>query len=817
MLSLLVIAFRLDAISEQALHNSNALLRDDTTRTLAASVTTYADAVTQFASSGDASLRETAVAQVRAITEGMETYARLIQTPRQESYLQSFTEGWRALNQQGQAILFGESSQTSDQRLQLIRQQQLRLENLLRFQMQLDSSAAFSAVRGSALRQLQSLFRYILAVLALGAIIAVLTSIVVGRSILREERTIAEQSDLMRATLTSIGDAVITTDIDGRVTHLNPVAETLTGRPQEGAIGETLQTVFRIIDEQTRQPIENPAAMASREDRIGGHLLLVAKDGSECPIDDRVAPIRSGDGEIHGYVLVFRDVRERREKERELSRGRAAEARLAALVQSSDDAIVSKSLEGIIESWNHGAERVFGYAAEEALSRPIAMLVPPERMAEEREIIERIRNGERIDTFDSVRIRKDGSRISVSLTISPIKDAAGRVIGASTIARDISERERHEQALLEADRRRNEFLAILAHELRNPLAPISTGLEVLKRATDPTRQAAIRDMMERQTDQLVSLVDDLMDVSRITQGKMEVRKQRVDLAGIIKMAAETSQPVISRSRHTLTVTGSRLPIEIDADPVRLAQAISNLLHNAAKFTPQGGLIELTAEESGGEAEICVKDNGMGIAQDVQESIFEMFAQGEPPLEKSQAGLGIGLTLVKKLIDLHGGGISVESKGLGQGAEFRIRLPLPTGPGGQSAPAVAAIEGSRRVLVVDDNRAAAEMLSTLLQLAGHDVRTAHSGAEALDLFSDFQPELALLDIGMPGMNGYETARRLRLRAGAGIMLVAVTGWGHDEDRRRSKEAGFDAHLVKPLRLPNLQELLNDLPDPSTQLV
>ncbi len=814
-LSLLVIAFRLDAIHEQAQINSDALLRDDITRTLEVGVIAYADAVTQFASTGDEAHREAAVTQAQQVAEGLATYERLSQTPRQESYLQSFRDAWRELEQQGQSILLAEPGPASDERLQLLQEGRLRLESMLRFQVQPDAFAAFSAVRGSALSQLRELFDYVVAVLALGAVIAVLTSIVVGRSILREERIIAEQSDLMRVTLSSIGDAVITTDVAGRVTQVNPVAETLTGRTQAEAIGEALPTVFQVIDERTREPIEHPAMLALLEDP--GRPVVVAKDGSESPIDCRVAPIRSADGEIHGSILVFHDVRERRERERELSRGRAAEARLAALVQSSDDAIVSKSLEGIIETWNHGAEKVFGYTAEEAVAQPITMLFPPERIEEEQEIIQRIRDGERIDTFDSVRIRKDGARIAVSLTISPIIDAAGRVIGASKIARDISERERHEQALLEADRRRNEFLAILAHELRNPLAPISTGLEVLKRTTDQARHAAIRDMMKRQTDQLVSLVDDLMDVSRITQGKLEVRKQRVDLSEVIKTAAETSEPAIARARHTLVVKGPSQPMEIDADPVRLAQAISNLLHNAAKFTPEGGRIELTAGESGGEAQICVKDNGIGIAEEVHESIFEMFSQGHPPLEDGQAGLGIGLTLVKKLVDMHGGRISVESKGLGQGAEFRIRLPLPRSPGGQNAAAAAAIDGSRRVLVVDDNTAAADMLSALLQLAGHDVRTAHSGAEALDLCSGFRPELALLDLGMPGMNGYETARQLRRRAGDAIMIVAVTGWGHDEDRQRSKEAGFDAHLVKPLRLPDLQKLLKDLPDPSARLV
>jgi PAS domain S-box-containing protein len=825
-LSLLVIAFRLGSINERAQRSSNALLRDDTTRSLEVSVDAYVRAVTEFGSGGDASFRAAAETQAQRISDGVGTYRRLLESPQQESYLQSFAGDWQQLEQQGQAVLLGETTtQASGQALQRISELEARLQRILLVRMQPDSSAAFAQVRGRALGQLQGLFRYVLLVLGLGAIIAIVTSIVVSRSVLREEHLISEQSDLMRATLSSIGDAVITTDLDGRVTHLNRVAEMLTGRTQADAIGEKLTAVFRILDEGTRQPIEDPAARALRGGRpvdIVNHTLLIAEDGSECPIEERASPIRSGDGRIHGSILVFRDIRERREKERELSRGRAAKARLAALVESSDDAIVSKSLDGIIDSWNRGAQRLFGYAPEEAIGRPITMLIPPERMGEEQVILRRIRSGERIDTFDSIRIRKDGSRIAVSLTISPIKDSTGRVIGASKIARDISERERHEQALIEADRRRTEFLAILAHELRNPLAPISTGLEVLSRSTDPVQQAEVRDMMQRQTSQLVTLVDDLMDVSRISQGRMEVRKVRVDLADVIKTAVETSQPGVSRLRHTLSVKGPREPIELDADPVRLAQAISNLLHNAAKFTPEGGLIELTVERSGAEAEISVKDNGIGIPQGAQDNIFEMFAQGGHPLEKSNAGLGIGLTLVKKLVEMHGGSVSVQSQGSGQGSEFRIRLPLPTDltrPGAPAA-AAAAIEGTRRVLVVDDNKAAAEMLSTLLLMSGHDVRTAHSGIEALDIAGTFQPELALLDLGMPGMNGYETAVRLRSSAGAGLMLVAVTGWGHAEDRRRSREAGFDAHLVKPLRTSDLQKLfagLKDLPDAPAPVV
>ncbi len=337
----------------------------------------------------------------------------------------------------------------------------------------------------------------------------------------RAERELAAERERLRITLASIGDAVISTDAEGRVTFLNGVAEALTGWTQAEAAGRPLPDVFRIVNEHTRQPVENPALRALREGVVVGlanHTVLIARDGTERPIDDSAAPMRDELGAPVGAVLVFRDVTERR-------RAEEAQARLAAIVESSEDAIVSKTLDGVIRSWNAGAERLFGYTAEEAVGRPITLIIPPERLDEEREILARLRRGERIEHFETVRVAKDGRRLDISLTVSPIRDAEGRVIGASKIARDITERKRAEaalreavEALKEADRRKDEFLALLAHELRNPLAPLRNGLQVMRLAAgDADAVARSRDMMDRQLAHMVRLIDDLLDVSRISR------------------------------------------------------------------------------------------------------------------------------------------------------------------------------------------------------------------------------------------------------------------------------------------------------------
>jgi PAS domain S-box-containing protein len=497
-------------------------------------------------------------------------------------------------------------------------------------------------------------------------------------------------------------------------------------------------------------------------------------------------------------------------------RAGATRALLASIVATSDDAIVSKTLDGVIQSWNAGAERLFGYTAAEAIGQPITLIIPQERRQEELSILERLRRGERIDPFETVRVAKDGRRVDVSLTISPVRDDEGEIVGASKIARDIAERVRTQEALRDADRRKTEFLATLAHELRNPLAPIRNSLEIIKRADgdrDLLRQG--RDAIERQVAHMVRLVDDLLDVSRITRDELELRKTGVELASVVHQAVETCRPLAERENQTIEV---RLPGEsvyLDADPVRLAQVFSNLLHNACKYTPPGGSISLTAETRGDGVVVSVKDSGIGISPAQIGSIFDMFARVDTTLERSRGGLGIGLTLVKRLVEMHGGTIEAHSDGAGLGSEFSVRLPLLAGkPAAHEQPVAAANIGPgsapHRVLVVDDNVDSADSLATLMRLSGHETRIAYDGEEALAAAEEFRPEAILLDIGLPKLHGFGVCRRVRAEPwGEGIVMVALTGWGQDEDRQRSKDAGFDRHIVKPVDYQALTELLDSL--------
>ncbi len=403
----------------------------------------------------------------------------------------------------------------------------------------------------------------------------------------------------------------------------------------------------------------------------------------------------------------------------------------------------------------------------------------------------------------------------------PVRDAQGKIIYWFGTCTDIEDVKRLEASLREADRRKDEFLATLAHELRNPLAPIRNGLQLIRLAgKNPALLDQARTMMERQVQQLIRLVDDLLDVSRITRNKLELRKEWVELSAVVKSAVETSRPLIDAAQHQLTITLPAEPVLLDADPVRLAQAFSNLLNNAAKYSDRGGCIWLTAElasreqQPSGEVVVRVRDTGIGIPADKQKDIFDMFIQVDRSLERSQGGLGIGLTLVQRLIQMHGGSIEVHSEGPGKGSEFIVRLPvvavskLPSVPEPPDSLPMKA-EVRRRILVVDDNRDAAESLAITLRLLGHEVAMAHDGLQAVETVSTFQPDVALLDLGMPKLNGYDAARRIRDQWGKSLLLIALTGWGQEEDRRRSHEAGFDNHMVKPVDPQGLMKLLAEL--------
>lgn len=496
------------------------------------------------------------------------------------------------------------------------------------------------------------------------------------------------------------------------------------------------------------------------------------------------------------------------ERDREIQ----AQSLLAAIVASSADAIVSKSLTGTIRTWNAGAERLFGYRAEEVIGKSIAILIPPDRLNEEAAILDRVSRGQRVEHFETVRIAKDGREIDVALTISPVRDSQGTIVGASKVARDITQRKETEAALREADRRKNEFLAILAHELRNPLAPIKNSLHILRMSAgnDPSTDSA-SEIMERQVDHMVRLVDDLMEISRITRGNIELRKAHVELATIVRGAVETSRPYIDGAGHQLALAIPPEPLILDADAVRLTQVIANLLNNAAKYTDPGGQIWLTVKREAQSVAISVRDTGTGIPADMLPRVFDLFTQVDRSFDRAQGGLGIGLALVKSLVEMHGGSVQARSDGPGKGSEFVIRLPIaasiPRVGTSSHAPRRSAALASSRILVVDDNRDAAKSLSILLRLLGADVYVAYNGPDALKELDRHRPNAVLLDIGMPDMDGHEVARQIRLRPEfRDVTLIALTGWGQEEDRRLSKSAGFNFHLVKPVDAGALQTIL-----------
>jgi signal transduction histidine kinase/CheY-like chemotaxis protein len=363
--------------------------------------------------------------------------------------------------------------------------------------------------------------------------------------------------------------------------------------------------------------------------------------------------------------------------------------------------------------------------------------------------------------------------------------------------------------LRDQDRRKDEFLATLAHELRNPLAPIRTGLDVLAHDTTAEQAARTREMMARQLGHLVRMVDDLLEISRVTLGKITLQRSRVDLRDVLASALETTRSLIDARGHALEVRLAEGPLAIDVDPTRLSQVFANLLNNAAKYTPDGGALAITAEVAGPTIVVRVSDSGVGIPAGMLGYVFDMFTQVGRSIERSQGGLGIGLTLVRRLVEMHGGSVAAESPGAGRGSTFVVTLPIAAPAASVAAEVSAPATTGLRVLVVDDNLDAAEMLATLLELRGHEVRMAHTGPDALEVAAAFAPQIVFLDIGLPGLNGYEVARRLRAAHAPAPMLVAVTGWGTDEDRRQAAAAGFDRHLVKPVDLTKLEAALVDV--------
>jgi PAS domain S-box-containing protein len=516
---------------------------------------------------------------------------------------------------------------------------------------------------------------------------------------------------------------------------------------------------------------------------------------------------------------------ERREFEVRLATENAAlresEQRFARFMQHLPGLAWVKDVQGRYVYANDAAVKVFRKPQAEIYGKTDDEIFPAATAAQFKENDRRaLESGTGLSLVESLE-HDDGVLHSSLVSKFPIPGTNGKAGFIGGIAIDITDRLRAEESLREADRRKDEFLATLAHELRNPLAPIRNSLQILKMPrVDATTAERVREMMERQVHHLVRLVDDLLDVSRVMRGKIELRKEAIELATVVARAVETAQPLIEAQGHELVVTLPPESLPVEADPVRLTQVVGNLLTNAAKYTEANGHIWLTVQREGGEVILRVRDDGIGIAPDMLPHIFELFVQADHASTRSQGGLGIGLTLVKNLVKMHHGTVEARSAGLRKGSEFVVRLPLsvhePEGQEGQELAVYGQVKPSRhRLLVVDDNVDAADSLALLLRLQGHEVRVAHDGLTALEMANGYRPEVVFLDLGMPGMDGYEVARRMRQQPGLEkVVLAALTGWGQQEDRRRTSEAGFDHHLVKPPEPKALQVLLDALPKPDS---
>jgi PAS domain S-box-containing protein len=748
----------------------------------------------------------------------------------------------------------------------------------------------------------------------------------------------------LRVTMSSIADAIVTTDTEGRVTFLNPVAESLTGWMQADASAQPIETVFKIISQDTRTAGENPTVRALRDGKIVGlanHTLLISKDGTERSIDYSAAPIRNDKGQVAWVVLVFRDISERFRQERtiqdslnyatniiatlrepflvingdlevrtanrsfyenfrtvpeetegvhiyDLGNGQwnipglrvvlsevladhhpvvnyevehhfpvigrrfmvlnairirkpgddsnlillaihditdrklaeatlqLSEVRYRRLFESAKDGILILDYDsGIIEDANPFMSDLLDYTKSELLGKELWEIGLFSDKAASEAAVRELRERGYVRYEDLPLETRRGKRVEVEIVANAYKEEHHSVIQCNI--RDITERVHMErkvneqaEALADLHRRKNEFLAMLSHELRNPLAPISNAVQLLRlQANEDQLQSQARAIIERQVGQLTRLVDELMEVSRINTGRVHLHQERVTLKSIVEHAVETVRPLIKQRRHALELTLAPQPIWLYADAARLEQVVVNLLTNAAKYTDDGGKISLSIQQEGDEAVIRVRDSGVGIAPELLPRIFDLFTQAERSVDRSQGGLGIGLCLVQRLVELHRGRVEAHSI-LGQGSEFVVRLPVVLTPATPAVPDVEAVKpagDSLRVLIVDDGRDVTHSFSILLQKYGHQVRTAADGPAAIETALEFQPHVVSLDIGLPGMDGLEVARRLRQEPTLrNVVLVAMTGYGQATDRQRSLEAGFDHHLVKPADIRKLMEIL-----------
>jgi PAS domain S-box-containing protein len=599
--------------------------------------------------------------------------------------------------------------------------------------------------------------------------------------------------------------AVFLLDREGHVASWNRGAERLKGYTAADIVGKHF-SVFYPPDAIERRWPQQELKAAQEMGRFEDEGWRLRKDGSRFWADVIITAIHDESGELRGFSKVTRDLTDRRMQEEAL---RQSEERFRLLVESVKDyAIFMLDPQGRVASWNGGAQRILGYNAEEIIGRPLASFYPRDAVTKkwpEQELAMAREHG-RFEE-EGVRVRKDGTTFWASAVVTPIYDAEGVLIGYAKVTRDLTDQKRVE-ALEKAERQTSEFLAMLAHELRNPLAPITNALQLLaaRPALDATEQW-VREVLQRQTGHLKRLVDDLLDVSRIRRSSITLNRRVLDVREVLRAAADGSMQWMLSRGHTLSVEPNPEQLTVLADETRLTQIVQNLLHNAAKYTPEGGNVVLSARRDGAEVLISVKDDGIGMDPELLQSAFDLFKQAQQPLHRPQGGLGLGLTLVQRLVRMHGGTVEAHSAGPDRGSEFIVRLPAADARSASAAPEAArATTAPRRVLVIDDNNDAANALRLLLENDGHEVRVAHDGLSGLELAREYKPDYLLLDIGLPRLNGYEIAASVRGDPGLrDTTIVAITGYGQVHDRARTAAVGFDHHLTKPVEFSALQEL------------
>ena len=653
------------------------------------------------------------------------------------------------------------------------------------------------------------------------------------------DTSVQRSEEVFRLLVESSRDyAIFMLDPTGHVVSWNAGAQIIKGYQAREIIGKHFSTFYPEEDIRSGKPaLELETAM-----RLGSYAeegWRLRKDGSRFWASVLITALFDPSGKLHGFSKVTRDQTGRKEAEEQSRRlaveraGREEAERYSRLLEvqreqlrvtleSIGDAVIATDLHGNVTLLNSVAQRLVGWSQKEAAGQPLTQVFdirnaqtgePAENPA-----VQVLREGVVVGLArDTVLHSRNGVVRPIDDSAAPILDRDGQLTGVVLVFRDVTERrgleaeiEARLAELAEADKKKDEFLAVLSHELRNPLAPLRNALLLLQRTRDPAQTAETLALMERQLGHVVHLVGDLLDLNRIGRGTLILRREPIALKQVIEDAIETGRPRVERGGHRIEVVLPPEPIWLDADPTRMAQVFANILNNAAKYTETPGVIRITAVREGSEAIISVKDTGMGIRPEMLSRVFEMFTQIDPSREGSQGGLGIGLSLVRRLVELHGGRVEARSEGPGRGTEFLVRLPAREAPAPVDEPpgGPAPVVARRRILIVDDNVDAATSLAQLLALGGHTPRAVFSGLEALSVGETFEPEVVILDIGLPGLNGYDTCRRMRERPWArDCLIVALTGWGQSEDRRQSAEAGFNLHVVKPVDPSELARLID----------